>query len=337
MKIRLLVILLILSIYNIYPAFKEYKVSEGETIYGISRKFGITAEKLCEINNIKSAKDLKIGSRIKVPADSGTVVKIYTVEEGDNLFRIGMKYNMTVSRLCELNGFSEKVKLYNGMKIKVIADQPIPQVATKNPTKENTQAQSANPPHVYTVKKGDTLYDLSRRYGVATKFICNLNKITEKSYLYEGMKLKLKDEGSGGTVQTPQKETQFKSGNKEYLEYGVPLDGRIKPFVNSHYRGLLIFSAADKDVISIEDGVVTHIDERPSYGLIIFIRHNNGVISTYNGFKEIYVKKDSVIKRGQVIGKAGFFTKYNEPGIMFSIIRNGKPLKFDMNKERFYL
>ena len=65
------------------------------------------------------------------------------------------------------------------------------------------------------------------------------------------------------------------------------------PYAKSHYRGLLIFSADNtKSVKAVADGEVSHIDMRSGYGLIILL-NKDGIIATYSGFSEIYVKKVS--------------------------------------------
>lgn len=53
-------------------------------------------------------------------------------------------------------------------------------------------AQSSERPSVHIVRKGDTLYKISRTYGVPVKTLLKLNKISEDSILSIGQKIKLK-------------------------------------------------------------------------------------------------------------------------------------------------
>ena len=44
-----------------------YTVSQGDTLWGISRKYGVTVADLCEVNNIKENGILSIGQKVIVP------------------------------------------------------------------------------------------------------------------------------------------------------------------------------------------------------------------------------------------------------------------------------
>lgn len=59
------------------------------------------------------------------------------------------------------------------------------------------------------------------------------------------------------------------------------------------------------DVISILDGTVLSVKEDELLGKIIEIQHENDFISVYQSLSEVSVKKDDIVKQGQVIGKTG--------------------------------
>lgn len=59
------------------------------------------------------------------------------------------------------------------------------------------------------------------------------------------------------------------------------------------------------DVLSILDGTVISVKDTELLGKVIEVRHENDMISTYQSLKEVSVKKDDVIKQGQIIGKTG--------------------------------
>lgn len=61
--------------------------------------------------------------------------------------------------------------------------------------KNNTKRQytlNQNHPDTYTVKNGDTLFDIAKRFGMSTTSLCRLNKITENAAIRPGQILKLK-------------------------------------------------------------------------------------------------------------------------------------------------
>jgi len=46
---------------------KAYTVVEGDTLYGIGRKFGVSADKLLELNGIANPRSMRAGQKLKVP------------------------------------------------------------------------------------------------------------------------------------------------------------------------------------------------------------------------------------------------------------------------------
>ena len=53
-------------------------------------------------------------------------------------------------------------------------------------------SSSVSAPDVYTVQRGDTLYSISRRYGLTVSQLCSLNDISAEGVLSVGQKLKMK-------------------------------------------------------------------------------------------------------------------------------------------------
>ena len=51
---------------NSSATIKTHKVKKGETLYGISKKYGISMDKLIEINGLKKNPQLLLGQKIKL-------------------------------------------------------------------------------------------------------------------------------------------------------------------------------------------------------------------------------------------------------------------------------
>ncbi len=102
---------------------KPYLVRPKETKFSISRRYGISIEKLEELNpKIKEA-GLKMADIISVPdtdeiPDSEEGFSFHKVEKGENLFRLGQLFEMTEEELIAANPeLKEGVK--EGMLIKI--------------------------------------------------------------------------------------------------------------------------------------------------------------------------------------------------------------------------
>lgn len=110
-------------------------VGRGETIYSISRLYGVTADDLMKANNITDPSKLQAGGRLKVPSaaasitsaatqtasSSATSVSDYRVVRGDTLYSIARNNGMVLQALLDLNRFSSGHVLKVGDVIKVSA------------------------------------------------------------------------------------------------------------------------------------------------------------------------------------------------------------------------
>ena len=318
---------------------KTHTVASGENLYKISRKYSVSVQEIMSANGLNEKSILKQGAKLRIP--SITKTKIHYVGDGENLFRIGLKHNITVDKLCKLNGFGQNVRLYKGMKIKVpdFDDEKITGESSSskrggisNKQKSNGQTSA----YYYTMKKGDTLYKVSMKYNVKLNALISYNNLGNSTVLKPGDKIKIPRIATVAPVDIRSVLRKHKNG-KTYLQYGLPLDGRIIPYVSSHYKGILIYSdKKDSNVHSIENGVVSHVETSSTFGLIVFIKHPNGLVSTYSGFSSIFVKKDGVVNSGDVIGRSGVISKKGTSGILYSLQDGSRALSFDMAQSKFY-
>ena len=93
--------LLIKKDNNLDSNYDVYVVKSGDTLWGIANKYGITVDKLKDINNLN--KDiLSIGQKLLVPVND-LASKKYIVKKGDTLYKIAQDNGTTVTELINLN------------------------------------------------------------------------------------------------------------------------------------------------------------------------------------------------------------------------------------------
>ena len=108
----------------------------------------------------------------------------YTVQAGDTLGKIALRYGTTVAALLKLNGLSNPDVLAIGQKLKVPGTGGGAPAAVGTP-KPATGGQGKT----YVVQKGDTLLSIARRYGLTTKQLQAANNITNPDKIFPGQKL----------------------------------------------------------------------------------------------------------------------------------------------------
>ncbi len=113
---------------------------------------------------------------------------IYVVKAGDSLYSIAKKYNMSVQKLIEINDLKTNV-ISVGQQLKVIIqkDNAIPIGSTCY------GEGYVEPTYItYTVKKGDNLYNIAKKYQVTVDEIKKLNNLSSND-LSIGQVLKIKE------------------------------------------------------------------------------------------------------------------------------------------------
>lgn len=124
--------------------------------------------------------------------ENPTKSEYHTVEKGENLAAIARKYNVTVDQIKEWNNL-EDTKVLLGSRIKLVLDENNQEIVSAEDKIEKQIATAKNPvkEHQYLVKKGDSLFSISKKYpGVTVENIKKWNGIGNES-IKPGMKLKI--------------------------------------------------------------------------------------------------------------------------------------------------
>lgn len=172
---------------------KNYTVTRGDTLYGISKQFDVPVETIKRVNNLTS-NTITVGQVLSIPTNTTTTT--YTVKAGDTLYKIANQYNTTVQELIELNNLSSNI-LNIGQQLKV----PV----------EGTNNQPDSNYITYTVVKGDNLYNIANKYGVTVETIKQANNLTS-NLLSIGQILKIPTRN----IEIGYKEYEVKAGDSLY-------------------------------------------------------------------------------------------------------------------------
>lgn len=140
--------------------FIIYIVRSGDNLYKIANNYGTTVQELMTYNNLNST-NLSIGQQLLIPKDNipGDET-IYVVQSGDNLYKIANLYNTTVSEILSYNNLTN-TNLSVGQQIK------IPQTNNQLETNEIS----------YTVKSGDSLWSIARKYNTTPSELMTYNNL----------------------------------------------------------------------------------------------------------------------------------------------------------------
>jgi len=107
----------------------KHTIQVGETLYRIAVTYGTTVEALSQANSITNPSLIHPGQELTIPSGTtdgspsspapSTGGTIYIVKQGDNLFRIGLKYNYDQYYLARYNGIANISMIYVGQEIRI--------------------------------------------------------------------------------------------------------------------------------------------------------------------------------------------------------------------------
>lgn len=182
-----------------------YTVEKGDSLYSIASKYNTTVNELIDLNNLKST-NLSIGQVLRIPEmytkeDEMTLPSFtsYTVKKDDNLYSIARDNNISVDTLMKDNALTSSA-LSIGQILKIRLPEGVSNEIEECFGPDYTPPED-NSTFIYTVKKGDNLYDIAKLYNTSVSVIKSLNNLTSNN-LSIGQQLKIPSSSSTPTTST---------------------------------------------------------------------------------------------------------------------------------------
>lgn len=300
MKLSLSKKLLILSfIAFLNPLFADTKhtIVKGDTLYSISKKYGVSLADLRKANNLTDSDVIKIGQTLTIPSkDSGKAdssnapantdtrkVETYTVVKGDTLYGIAKRNNIAIADLLALNNMTSSSIIKVGQKIKIYSGTPsVSNTTTTTTTKTDTKSDSkTNTSTTTTTTTTTTTVPDTRNYGTSV--------VADSSVIW-------------------------------------PVKNPTVTYLKGKVTGVQLSAKKDETVSCIREGTVVYIGVYRGYGQFIFVQSKTGVIYAYAGLGKILVKKGDYVVSGTDLGTAGVDSITGKSQITFMVFQNGQPI-----------
>jgi len=321
------------------------QVQQGDTLYGISKRYGVSLAALIDINGLAHGSSIKPGQQLVLPA-TGTATRPavaeqpagraplartatpppaatapapvatagwegrHTLKPGESLYGIARQHHVTLAELQRVNGITEPTRVRAGTVLSVPGKagdaEPAPApVAERAPPVPPRAAQAPGIP------------------GTASQpRILNTPPAEQKT-------ASLNDRANDASPPAAEAAPAASIGSGRFR---WPARGRVigsfgKRPDGTHNDGINIAVPQGTDVHAAEGGRVAYAgNELKGYGNLVLIRHDNGWVSAYAHADQVLVKRDDVVKRGQVIAKAGKTGTVDQPQLHFELRQGAKPV-----------
>ena len=151
--------------------FSEEKIhvmGQGETIYSVSRSYGVSPQEVLSLNKISDARTVQVGARIRIPGaaiaaeTANPAYDEHRVEKNDTLYSLARRYGISLAELLEINGITSSHVLKIGEKIRV----PARGSGNTGETPVNTTPAQLDPSVRWPIKAKEISYITGKLYGV---------------------------------------------------------------------------------------------------------------------------------------------------------------------------
>ena len=183
-----------------------HKVSAGESLTAIARRYNISLHALAKENGLSVTDGVLIGQTLKLPSDAKTAnttmantssspsvnkPESYTVRAGDSLTSVAATHGLTVGQLASYNNLANDAHILIGQRLWLVAGKVKPQpVSVQNPSRQSTSTANTNPT-THKVSAGESLTAIARRYNISLHALAKENGLSVTDGVLIGQTLKL--------------------------------------------------------------------------------------------------------------------------------------------------
>lgn len=176
----------------------SHTVMRGQTLYSIASMYGVSMDDIVGLNP-GSDKQLKAGQTLRIPQQTksadGAVQRrlhFHTIQPGETLYRITQKYQVSADIICKANPGLSAQNFRTGQVIVIPITEstvkPTQPVATQpEAPAQKVEKQPASPcREMHKVKRKETIFSISRQYGISEKELIDANPELKKGKLKRG-------------------------------------------------------------------------------------------------------------------------------------------------------
>ncbi len=180
----------------------------------------------------------------------------------------------------------------------------------------------AMPGIYHRVEKGQTLWKISKIYGVDLEELARVNKIADTTAVEVGQQVFIPNR-----VNPPAQTVKYSDSDDFIWPLRGRLSGSFGQMINNMLnKGINIQPYASLDILASRSGRVVFIDnDFVGFGKTIIIEHADGLFTVYGRNSELFVKAGDNVQKGMVIAKAGSAGRDRNIYLHFEVRRGSTP------------
>ncbi|TVQ24779.1 MAG: LysM peptidoglycan-binding domain-containing protein [Spirochaetaceae bacterium] len=266
----------------------EHRLAQGETIYGIARRYGVPAQSVLSFNDISDPTRLAPGRVIRIPG-------VLTVTRGQTLYGIARQYGLSVTELRSVNDLSPEYVLRIGDRLRVPADfgsAPPVTVAREDTGERGEQEDSGSVAEETTSPDDRPSQDSSTEPTTADSTVPREDESDSRQ-----------QNGANAPV-WPHTGARSERGGRVP---GVSIDAEI-----------------GDSVYAVASGTVTYVGPYATFGRVVIVQAANGYAFVYGGHGNVVVSPGDRVVPGTLLGSVGNTGQVST--VYFSVWRGDNPV-----------
>ncbi|PHR30101.1 MAG: lytic transglycosylase [Desulfotalea sp.] len=204
--------------------YKTHRIRKGDTLTKICRRYDVNKTTLLKVNNLHSSK-LRPGHNLRIPYSTVSYqllpegsknamaaykdsLILHRIKKGDTISKISYMYKVPVELIVAWNGLKNAHSIRAGQQLALYIDRGNTGRIAKKKMRQDSEDYNSNlvvlrpykkkrhsngdPVYqFYSVKNGDSLWSISRRFRISTRDIKRWNNL-KSNLIHPGSTLKLK-------------------------------------------------------------------------------------------------------------------------------------------------
>jgi murein DD-endopeptidase MepM/ murein hydrolase activator NlpD len=217
--------------------------------------------------------------------------------------------------------------------------KPSPHRRTREPAPATRRAREPEPSRLgHTVREGDTVWTIARRYGVGIEDLVQLNRLQRGQPLRIGQLLAIPKTPASADSEEPASLAEIVLGQPPSgwtVVFGWPVPAVVNspfgPRRRGWHGGIDLQAERGTPIRAAAPGMVVMSGRERFYGRVVKIWHHEDFMTVYAHNLENYVKVGDWVERGQIVGTIGASGRATAPHLHFEIRLGSKkynPLHF---------
>jgi murein DD-endopeptidase MepM/ murein hydrolase activator NlpD len=276
------------------PQGGVHVVRRGESLYSISRGYGVPLRSLIDANSLRPPYTLLPGQSLSIPR-----AKVHTVQRGDTVYSLSKRYDVSMTELTRANGLGPPYDIQVGQQLTIpapgssstpapLARAPQPQAAPAPAEPSQTAESAAQPP------------------------------LPQEKPLQSG-------DSQAAAVTAKPKPAPLPPPPGASGRFSWPLQGRILSGFGAKDGGYFndgvnIEAPAGATVRAAENGVVVYAgSELKGFGRLLLVKHSGGWVTAYAHNARLLVSRGQTVTKGQEIALVGATGNVDRPQLHFEL------------------